>query len=249
MGAIFDGLGMTAAVWAACSLAVMAGVLTQRATGGAFGMVVAPLVALLAPHHMPAGVLLLGLVVTLLSTPRDLRAIAGRELAPAVAGRACGAFLAALVVALAPDPAAVAVMVALAVLVGVALSLSGLRVAISVPSLVGAGALSGLTGTLTSVGAPPMQMLYQHAAPGHARATLNAFFLIGIALSLGALAFKGQIGGSDFAFAASMAPAAAVGFALSRPAIRALDGRSLRPMILGLATLASAMILFRALLG
>jgi uncharacterized membrane protein YfcA len=249
MDALFEGLGMGAAVWAACSVAVMAGVLTQRATGGAFGMVVAPLVALIAPQHMPSGVLLLGLVVTLLSTPRDLRAIAVRELTPAVAGRAAGAFLAAMVVALAPDPGAVAVMVALAVLTGVALSLSGLRVAISTPSLIGAGALSGLTGTLTSVGAPPMQMLYQHAAPGHARATLNAFFLIGIALSLGALAAKGQIGHTDFGFALSMAPAAVIGFVLSKPAIRALDGRSLRPLILGLATFASLMILLRQALG
>jgi uncharacterized membrane protein YfcA len=248
MGAFFDGLGMSFAVWAACSAAVMAGVLTQRATGGAFGMVVAPLVALIAPQHMPAGVLLIGLPVTLAATPRDLGAIAVRELVPAVGGRAAGAFLAALVVALAPDPSAVAVLVALAVLTGVALSLSGLHVAISTPSLIGAGALSGLTGTLTSVGAPPMQMLYQHAAPGHARATLNAFFLIGIALSLAALAARDQIGRTDFAFAASMAPAAAVGFALARPAMRALAGRSVRPLILGLATLASVMILLRAAL-
>jgi uncharacterized membrane protein YfcA len=239
--------GLSPAVWALCSLAVVAGVLTQRATGGAFGMVVAPLIALIAPEKMPAGILLIGLPVTLLSMPR-LADVALGELGPALAGRAAGALLAAGVVALAPDPATVAVLVALAVLVGVGVSLSGLRLSITTASLIGAGALSGLTGTLTSVGAPPMALLYQHTPAARARATLNAFFIVGIALSLGALAWRGQVRAGDVAFALAMAPAMALGFALARPAMRRLGGRSARPLVLGLAAGASALILARWLL-
>lgn len=245
MIAAFLSLDLSLSVWLAASVAVAAGVLSQRATGGAFGMVVAPLVALIAPQAMPAGVLLIGLAVTLISTPRPLGAVNLRELAPAVAGRAAGALAAAGVVAMAPDPGSVSVLVALSVLVGVALSLSGVRLAITTPSLIGAGALSGLTGTLTSVGAPPLALLYQHAPPERTRATLNAFFTIGMALSLAALATQGQVRLSDLAFALAMAPAAVCGFALARPAMRALAGRSIRPLILGLATLASTMILLR----
>ncbi len=236
--------GVSPAVWALSSAAVVMGVLTQRATGGAFGMVIAPLIALIAPEKMPAGILLIGLPVTLLSMPR-LADVALPELGPALVGRAAGAFMAAGVVALAPDPGAVAVLVALSVLVGVALSLSGLRLPITLPSLVGAGALSGLTGTLTSVGAPPMALLYQHAQPARARATLNAFFIIGIALSLGALAWRGQVRTGDATFALAMAPAMALGFGLARPAMRRLGGRSVRPLILALAAFASVMILLR----
>jgi uncharacterized membrane protein YfcA len=232
--------------WAAASLAVVTGTLTQRATGGAFGMVVAPLIALVAPDRMPAGVLLIALAVTLLSTPRADGPVAWRELAPATAGRLLGALAAAGVVALAPDPGAVAVLVALSVLIGVAISLSGLRVALSPVSLAAAGGLSGLTGTLTSVGAPPMLLLYQHAGAA-ARPTLNAFFALGVAVSLAALALRGQVSAADAVFALSMAPAAAVGFALAFPAVRRLRGRSIRPLILGLATAASLAILLRAL--
>jgi len=241
--------GVEPLAWAAASMAVVAGVLTQRATGGAFGLVVAPLVALVAPVRMPAGVLLIGLAVTLLSTPRADGPVIWRELGLATAGRGLGALAAAGVVAMAPDPQAVATLVALSVLAGVALSLSGLRLAVSAPSLLGAGALSGLTGTLTSVGAPPMQLLYQHLPASRARPTLNAFFTFGIALSLAALWARGQIAAADAAFALSLAPAAALGFALSRPAMRALGGRSIRPLILGLASLASALILARAWLA
>ncbi len=245
MTTFFAFAGVSPAIWLMAAAAVALGVLTQRATGGAFGMVVAPLVALIAPQMLPGGVLMLSFTVTLLSTPRDLGAIAWAELIPASGGRLAGAMAAAGVVALAPDPGAVAVLVALAVLAGVALSLSGLRVAITTPSLIGAGAISGLTGTLTSVGAPPMALLYQHAPPARTRATLNAFFVIGVGMSLAALAWRGQIGRDDIAFALSMAPAAALGFALARPAMRWLDGRSIRPLILGLATLTSALILLR----
>lgn len=245
MTTFFAFAGVSPAIWLMAAAAVALGVLTQRATGGAFGMVVAPLAALIAPQMLPGGVLLLSFCVTLLSTPRDLGAIAWGELIPAAAGRVLGALAAAGVVALAPDPGAVAVLVALAVLAGVALSLSGLRLAITTPSLIGAGAVSGLTGTLTSVGAPPMALLYQHAPPARTRATLNAFFSIGVAVSLAALALRGQLRASEAAFALSLAPAAAVGFALARPAMRWLGGRSIRPLILGLATLASVLILLR----
>ena len=237
--------GVPPGVWLCASAAVALGVLTQRATGGAFGMVVSPLVALVAAEKMPAGVLLIGLAVTALTTPRDLSAVATRELVPALAGRAAGALAAAGVVALAPDPATAAALVAVAVLVGVALSLSGLRVAITRASLIGAGALSGLTGTLTSVGAPAMALLYQHAPPERTRATLNAFFTLGMALSLGALAWRGQVRAADAAFALSMAPGAAAGFLLARPAMARLGGRSVRPLVLGLAAAASALILLR----
>jgi uncharacterized membrane protein YfcA len=237
---------LTPLAWAAASLAVTAGVVTQRATGGAFGMVVAPLVALVAPQHLPAGVLLIALPATALSTPRRLGDVAVRELAPAAFGRLVGAAAAASAVALAPDPQAVAALVALAVLAGVALSLSGLRLRLGLASLFGAGALSGLMGTLTSVGAPPMQLLYQHEAAARARATLNAFFTLGVALSLGALLWKGQVDPPDLGFALAMTPALGLGFLIARPVVRRLEGRPLRPLVLALATLAAAAALLRA---
>lgn len=231
--------------WALCSASVTLGVLTQRATGGAFGMVVAPLVALAAPAFMPAGVLMVSVAVTLLCVRLPLGTIRLPELLPLVGGRGLGAVAAAGLVALAPDAGAVAVLVALSVLIGVGLSLSGLRVRMGLASLVGAGALSGLTGTLTSVGAPPVLLLYQDARPEAARPTLNAFFLLGTALSLGALALRDRVTMADLAFAVSMAPAMALGFALAPLLLNWLRGRSLRPIILGLATLASVMILVR----
>lgn len=235
--------------WMLCTAIVALGVVTQRATGGAFGMMVAPLVALVAPSFMPAGVLLVSLVVTIFCTPLPLGTIVWRQLGPMVVGRGAGAMMAAGLVALAPDPAAVAVLVALSVLIGVAVSLAGKRVAMGTSSLVGAGLLSGLTGTLTSVGAPPILLLYQDIPPERARPTLNAFFLLGVVLSLAALWSRGRIAAGDVGFALVMLPAVALGFSVARPALALLRGRSIRPMVLGLASAASVLILVRWLPG
>jgi uncharacterized membrane protein YfcA len=231
--------------WLACSIAMAAAVLTQRATGGAFGMVVAPFVALTAPVYMPGGVLLASLIVTALCLRLPLGAIAWRELSPMLVGRVAGAAAAAGLVMLAPDPAAMAVLVALSVLAGVGLSLAGLRADLSPRNLLAAGALSGLTGTLTSVGAPPIMLLYQHRAAAAARPTLNAYFLLGVALSLAVLALGGRLGWSDAVFVLSMLPAMALGFALAPAFLRRLGTRSLRPLVLALATCASLLILLR----
>ena len=44
-----------------------------------------------------------------------------------------------------------------------------------------AGLVSGVAGTATSIGGPPLAMLYQHRHPQVLRPTLAVFFLLGAA--------------------------------------------------------------------
>lgn len=147
-----------------------------------------------------------------------------------------------------PGPEELGVIVGLVILLGVGLSLSGARVAINGASLFAAGSLSGFMGGLTSVGAPPMGLLYQREEARRMRATLNAFFLIGLVFSLGGLALAGRIWWEDALFAALMLPPAAAGvFAGSRLAGR-FDGGAIRPAVLALVTLAALGLIGRWLL-
>ena len=65
------------------------------------------------------------------------------------------------------------------ILSGVGMSISGLRFDPIRPVLVVAGMLSGLLGTVASVGGPPMALVYQHAAGARIRSTMSGFFLLG----------------------------------------------------------------------
>lgn len=237
-------------LWSLCLLVVTVGATVQTVSGQAFGMLVAPFLTLLAPDAVPAAVLLLGVAVTAMAAGRDWSAIRWGELVPALAGRAAGAALAsvllAFLVAGGSGRALIAVAIGLSTLLAVALSLSGWRLAITLRTLLGAGALSGFMATFTSIGAPPMALLYQSRRGPELRATLNLFFLIGMGFSLAALLPHGLLTRADAVVAVALAPGLFAGALLGRALAARLDGVSLRPAILTLASLAALGILARA---
>lgn len=227
--------------------AIFAGVVVQRVSGQAYGMIASPVVALLAPQHLPVSVLLLGVVVGAGAASLDLSAVNWREAASGFFGRTLGAFAGAWLAAALGGGAGFGIAVGLLVLAAVALSASGLRAPIRPVTLTLAGLAAGVMGTITAIGAPPMAILYAHEEAKRARAMQNLFFLWGMVWSIGALAMLGQVGRADMLLAAALLPAAGLGFIAARPAARALEGRPIRPVALTLATLAALVILGRAL--
>jgi uncharacterized protein len=141
----------------------------------------------------------------------------------------------------------VSICVGIAVLVGVGISLTNLAVAINPASLLAAGFLSGAMASLTSVGAPPMGLLYQRQAFGHVRATLNAFFLFGAVASVAALILYGLIKPSDIGLTLALLPAIGLGTLLGDHALKRLAITSLRPFTLGISTFAAVVLLARTL--
>ena len=73
---------------------------------------------------------------------------------------------------------------AVIVLVGVALSASGVHIARTRLNVLIAGTLSGIAGTVSSIGGPPMAILLQHRSPQQIRSTLGVYFVAGAAMSL-----------------------------------------------------------------
>lgn len=236
--AVFAGLAVITAIAAAL----------QRLSGQGFGTILAGFTALAAPEQIPAAVLLLGLVSTLLGAGLAIRDIRWREIAPAVAGRLAGTVPAVWLVALVAGSPALGVAVALVILLGVGLSLVGIKIRKTDRTLFAAGALSGFMATLTSTGAAPMTLIYQDDAAKAARGTLNLFFLLGLLFSIGGLAAKGLVTASNLGFAATLAPAAVVGVFAVAPLARRMANLRLRPLALGLAALAAVLLLGENLL-
>ncbi|WP_340109180.1 TSUP family transporter [Pikeienuella sp. HZG-20] len=217
----------------------------HRLGGQGFGTVLAPFAALIAPYHTPATVLLLGSLVTLTGAGLELRAIRVREIAPALVGRLLGTLPAVWLVGIVVGSRYLGLSVAAVILLGVGLSLAGLRVRKTPLMLMAAGGLSGFIGTLTSVGAAPMALIYQHDEARKARATLNTFFMFGVAGSFAALAIAGLVEVRHVRFAAAMAPMALLGIWLAGPLARRVGGMSLKPIGLSLATLGALLLIWR----
>lgn len=248
MTVIADFAGLSVPVFLFCFAAITIATAVQRLSGQGYGLVAAPLVALVAPQLLPGGLLLLGVAAGLGAAGLDMRHIAMRELPPGFAGRALGAVLAAMVAASLPFEK-IALIVALVVLLAVGLSLKGFALPIRRATLFGAGLVAGLMGTLTAIGAPPMALLYQRSAPQKSRAMQSTFFLFGMVVSIAALAWQGLIGAAHLRFAAVLLPAILLGIVISQPLARRFTREMVRPAAMLFSTAAALILLGKVLLG
>lgn len=238
--------GLPAAVFLGVAAIVLCGVVVQRVSGQGLGMIAAPVIAMIAPQHLPAVLILLGGVVGAAATTMDVSAVNWSEARAGFVGRVFGAFVGAGIAAVVVDRDAFGVVVAVIVLAAVALSILGLRAPITRVTLVIAGLTAGVMGTITAIGAPPMAILYAGEEARRSRAMQNLFFLWGMVWSAGALAVLGLIGLSDVILAAWLTPVVIIGLLIARPVARWLEGRSVRPIALGLSSLAALTLLARS---
>jgi hypothetical protein len=189
---------------------------------------------------------MMAFVISLGGMIRERQSIDRRGLGFALGGRVLASVAAVACLGLLA-PESFGTLFGVLVLLAVALSVAGLRVEASSRNLFLAGGLSGFMGTLTSIGAPPMAIVYQNARGPVMRATLNAFFVAGAAISLVALGWAGRIEVADAVLAGIMLPFAAAGFLLSGWGRRLVDKGRVRIVVLTVSTLSAVILIGRAL--
>jgi hypothetical protein len=133
------------------------------------------------------------------------------------------------------------------VLAAVALSAAGWHPLPRARNLLLAAGATGFMGTATSVGGPPMALVYQSESGVRLRGTLSAVFLTGGLLSLAGLALAGRFGPAELAAGLGLLPGVVAGFLLSGPLATYLDGRWLRPAVLAVSAAAALAVLARSL--
>ncbi|MFD0773147.1 sulfite exporter TauE/SafE family protein [Streptomonospora algeriensis] len=228
--------------------AVLLGAVVQSSVGLGLGLVAAPVVAMLDPALMPGTMLIATFVLPAFTLAAEWRNVDWRGLGWAVLGRTPGSAAAVWIVATVP-PRALAAGVGAMVLVAVALTLRSVRVRIHRGSLLLAGAVSGFTGTATSIGGPPIALLYQHESAGRIRGTLAAFFLVGVLLSLCLLAAGGQLHADEVGAGLGLIPFVAAGFVAGRPLCRVIDVGLMRAALLAVVTVSGIVLLVQSALG
>jgi uncharacterized membrane protein YfcA len=103
-------------------------------------------------------------------------------------------------------------------------------------------------GTTTSIGGPPIALVYQASNGPTFRSTLATYFAFGAAISLVTLALAGQLGAHELRLGALLWPGVAIGFVLSRPLTRVLDDGWTRPMVLSISALSALVLIGQELL-
>jgi uncharacterized membrane protein YfcA len=221
---------------------VAVGAMIQGSLGFGLGLVSAPALALIDATFIPGPLLLVGVAVTLTVFLRERGAVDWKGMKWAIFGRVIGTIAGGwAVVAFSKD--AVIVLVAVLVLAGVLMTSIGWKIKTNRITLSTAGLVSGVMGTLTSVGGPPMALVYQRETAQKLRATLAGFFLVGATFSLLTLAVSGGMSQHDFVLGALMLPGYVIGMIANRWASKFLDKGYSRVAVLSFSALSSIVLL------
>lgn len=218
----------------------------QAAAGFGLALIAAPILLLIDPAFIPGPLTAASLVLTALVAYRDRAGIDLHGVGWAMIGRVLGTGAAAAFLAIA-TARVFDLAFGLLVLLGVGLSLAGMQFRPSRNSSMVAGGLSGLMGTISSIGGPPMALLYQRVDAERLRGTLAGFFLLGATLSVVALAWVGRFGRAEWQLSLLLAPAMAIGFAVANPLRSVMNPSRVRPLVLSLSFLSAVAVLWRAL--
>lgn len=225
---------------------VFCAAIVQSALGMGFGQVAAPLLLLVNVDFVPVPIIIMGMVVASVNALKGRADIVVSELGFALGGRISGAIAAGFVMVLLVDQTSFSLLFAALILVAVGLSLGKWHVLPSPKMLLLAGTASGFLGTITSVGAPPMGIVYQNSPGPHVRATLNAFFALGTVASLLSLGWFGLLRSDHLMLAIALAPALLAGIWISKYLTAFVD-RRFRMLVLLICVISSLSIVWNAL--
>lgn len=239
---------MTLASYAVVATAILLASCMQASIGFGMGMLAAPVVAIVDPALIPGTLIMLATAVTLLVVVRERESIDLSGTGWALVGRVPGTIAGALLLLVLPEKA-LAFTLAAVVLVGVAVTSLGWIPAPHRRNLVLAGATSGLLGTATAIGGPPMALVWQNNTGARLRGTMSGFFLVGSVLSLAVLATTGAIDHHTLVMFALLIPAVIVGYVLSRWVNRHLDRNRQRWAAIAISTIGAVILIVRQLMG
>lgn len=239
--------GVTLLTYALMGALVLIGACLQGMGGIGFAMFSAPIAALSFPAMVPGPLLLLGGLVSAMAALREPGAIHWMLARHCIGGRCLGALLAGGLMGLLPaQPLAIAF--ALSMLIGVTLALAGWRVVPDRRSAWVAGTVSGVMGTITSAGAPPLGLLTQSLPAATVRSTIGTIIAVGSAASMLMLAGTSHFSLHQVTLGLVLIPWIWAGFAISSRLARHISATGLRRLLLALVAASALAVLGKALL-
>ncbi|MEC6831701.1 sulfite exporter TauE/SafE family protein [Photobacterium toruni] len=188
---------MDPTIFIICLVVFIGGCFIQSTIGFGMGVLVGPFILLLEPRLMPCAIIFIGMFMSAIVWYQYRHALSLRFLIFAFLGRLPGTLVAAYVLMVISSNQ-LEILLGVTVLAAVILSLTKLRLAPTSLNLFIGGFISGVTGTATGIGGPPIALLMQNEEPESIRANLAAFFCLTNIISLIALHYSGRFTMADF---------------------------------------------------
>ncbi|TDX28463.1 hypothetical protein DFO67_110164 [Modicisalibacter xianhensis] len=238
-----EWLDVSFGVWLGCAASLFLGAFVQRATGFGLAVIGTPLILMLEPRLVPAVLVMFGLLVALMMVGTYRREIRVDAVGMALVGRVPGTLLGVWLLLVAPL-VVLEKLIALIVLSSVAVSLCKISLPLNRLSLFVAGVVSGIFGTVSAIGGPPIALLMHRLPADSARANLSAFFIASATMTQLALLVAGKVQLWHLGLAVTFLPAVVLGNVLASRIAHRLDRQTLQRSSLILSTIAALGLLF-----
>ncbi|GGC36631.1 permease [Brevibacterium sediminis] len=223
-------------------IVVLGSACLQGSIGFGLGMITAPVLALLRPDLLPSALLLLATLTSFTAFARERQDVDWKLVGWGALGRLPGIAIGTAAVVLLPD-SGLSLMLAITVLAGAAFSLVGWSPAASHRNMFFASSVSGIFGTATSIGGPPISLIMRSLDPSSMRSTMSAYFTLGSILSLAGLTIGGEVGTRHLIAAAFLLPFMLIGLWLSNFVIRRADRRLLYRLAVGSSIVGAILVI------
>ena len=232
-------------VLVAIAVAVLLGAMTQTTVGLGLGLVSAPVITFVAPELMPGIIIMLGMTLPALTLVREHHDIDWHGIVWATPARLVGTVVGVWIITrvTAEDLERI---VGVVVLLAVFLTVQAFSLPVNRGTLGGAGFVSGVTGTATSIGGPPLALLYQHRPPHQVRSTLSIFFITGSSVSVIGLGLAGELTVSEAKMAVLLLPVLVLGVLAGTRLRSRLPLSVMRPALLAVSAISAVVLIVKS---
>ncbi len=220
----------------------------QGTLGMGFAILAVPVMSLINPVLAPVPQLFLSLPQSIGAVTRERSRVDRRGVFWIFLGTLPGAAIGVWLLSIATDRT-LDIFIGMMVLVAVLILAGGVRLVRNGAVEFGAGVFAGVSSYVSTVGGPPVALLYSKDEGPTVRATLGLIFLFGTSITLIVRIAAGDITSTDVVLGLSLMPAAAVGFAMSSWLKERIASSQLRAGIFILSGAAAVALLGRAVLG
>ncbi len=220
----------------------------QGTIGLGFNIVSVPVMSLINPLLAPVPSLILSLPQTVASVAREHTGVDRSGVMWIMAGRLPGAAIGVWLLSIATDRL-LDLMIGSLVLVAVVILASGIHVHRNRSIEFSAGVFAGVASYVSTIGGPPMALLYSRSEGATVRSTLGLIFFVGTSVTVIVRILAGDITRTDWVLGLSLLPAAGIGFSLSSLLKERAVPSKLRISILIISAVAAGALLVRAAVG
>lgn len=227
---------------------VSVGIALQSIIGIGYGLVAAPLLFLIDERFVPGPILVLGFCLSLLMVLKERQQLSWRRITPAIVFRIPGSLIGAFILTLVSQHW-LQLLFGSTLLMAVLLSWKAFSIQTTSFSLAIGGFFSGVLGTATSVGGPPIALVYTGQDKVTARSELAAFFLIGTPVSIAALVYSGSMDSEGFMLSLKILPGVFIGFLMAHYLDKYLPGSKVKTALLAVSFVAAVVVLGKGVAG